>query len=99
MGMSHTVVTYTARPDRAHENAALIKAVFAELAERQPEGFSYTVFHLPDSGRFIHIHTAARSDAVSLQSFDSFQAFVEGAADRHAEPAAFSTAELIGDYR
>jgi hypothetical protein len=97
--MSHTVVTYTARPDRAQENAALIKAVFAELADKQPGGFSYTVFHLPETGRFIHIHTTARSDAVALQSFESFRAFVDGAADRHAEPARFSDAELIGDYR
>ena len=30
--MSHTIVTYTVRPGREHENAALVGAVFEELA-------------------------------------------------------------------
>jgi hypothetical protein len=57
------------------------------------------VFHLPETARFIHIHTSDRSDAATLQSLQSFRAFLEGAADRHAQPARFSDAELIGDYR
>src|SRR6184192_3891883 len=31
--MSHTMVTYTVKPGREEENAALVRAVFEELAE------------------------------------------------------------------
>jgi hypothetical protein len=34
--MSHTIVTYTVRPRREHENAALVRAVFEELAKTRP---------------------------------------------------------------
>jgi hypothetical protein len=41
-----TVVRYQAKPERAEENQRLIKAVFAQLDEREPEGFSYEVLLL-----------------------------------------------------
>lgn len=47
--MSHTIVTYTVKPGREQENAALVRAVFEELAQTRPAGFRYAVFQLPDS--------------------------------------------------
>ena len=35
--MRHTLVTYTVKPGREEENAALVRAVFEELAQTQPE--------------------------------------------------------------
>lgn len=35
-----TVVRYQAKPDRAEENQRLIEAVFAELDELEPDGFT-----------------------------------------------------------
>ena len=32
--MRHTMVTYTVKPGREQENAALVRAVFEELAQR-----------------------------------------------------------------
>jgi hypothetical protein len=43
-----TVVRYQVKPERAEENQRLIEAVFAELEERAPEGFTYKVFRLDD---------------------------------------------------
>ena len=37
--MRHTMVTYTVKPGREEENAALVRAVFDELAETRPAGF------------------------------------------------------------
>jgi hypothetical protein len=34
--MRHTIVTYTVRPGREHENSALVRAVFEELANTRP---------------------------------------------------------------
>jgi len=96
--MSHTIVTYTVKPGRAEENAALVRAVFDELAETQPTGLRYAVFYLPDSRQFIHLYTDAGSPA-GVQALDSFKAFVAGAEDRHERPASFAQPELIGDYR
>jgi hypothetical protein len=96
--MRHTIVTYTVEPGREAENAALVRAVFEELAQTRPAGLRYAVFHLPDSRRFIHLYTDEGSTS-GLQGLDSFKAFVAGAEDRHEQPATFTQPELIGDYR
>jgi hypothetical protein len=96
--MPHTIVTYTVKPGLEEENAALVRAVFEELAQARPAGFRYAVFHLPDSRQFVHLYTDEGS-ASGVQGLPSFQAFVAGAADRHEQPATFTQPELIGDYR
>ena len=96
--MSHTIVTYTVKPGRAEENAALVRAVFDELAQTQPTGLRYAVFYLPDSRQFIHLCTDEGSPT-GVQALGSFKAFVVGAQDRHEQPASVAQPELIGDYR
>jgi hypothetical protein len=95
--MRHTMVTYTVKRGREEENAALVRAVFDELAETRAAGLRYAVFYLPDSRQFIHLYTDEGSTS-GLQELASFQAFVAGAQDRHEQPAAFTEPELIGDY-
>jgi hypothetical protein len=95
--MRHTMVTYTVKPGREEENAALVRAVFEELADTRPAGFRYAVFYLPDSRQFIHMYTDEGSTS-GMQELGAFQAFVAGATDRHEQPAAFTQPELIGDY-
>jgi len=53
--VSQTIVTYTVKPGREDENAALVRAVFKELAETRPAGFRYAVFQGTESGEFIHL--------------------------------------------
>jgi hypothetical protein len=96
--MPHTMVTYTVKPGREEENAALVRGVFEELAQTRPDGLRYAVFHLPESRQFVHLYTDEGSTS-GLQGLASFQAFVSGAQERHEQPAAFSQPELIGDYR
>jgi len=95
--MSHTIVTYTVKPGREEENAALVRAVFEELAQTRPPGFRYAVFYLPDSRQFVHLYTDEGSET-GVQGLDSFKAFVASAEDRHEQPATVATPELIGDY-
>jgi hypothetical protein len=96
--MSHTLVTYTVKAGREDENAELVRAVFEELADTQPEGLRYAVFYLPDSRQFIHLYTDEGSEA-GVQGLASFQAFIAGAKEIHEQPATFTKPELIGDYR
>jgi hypothetical protein len=81
--MKATVVRYEAKPERADENQELIETVFAELDEREPQGFTYQAFRLADGVSFIHVvieHDVESPD--SLQAVPAFQAFVAGIADR-----------------
>jgi hypothetical protein len=53
--MRATVVRYQTRPDQAEENQRLVEAVFADLEEREPVGFTYQVFRLEDGVSFVHV--------------------------------------------
>ena len=98
--MKTTVVRYQAKPERAEENQQLIEAVFAELEEREPEGFTYKVFRLEDGVNFIHVVIEHGTDgADSLQAVPAFQAFVADIADRCDIPPVASGATVVGGYR
>jgi hypothetical protein len=98
--MTTTVVRYQAKPERAEENQQLIETVFAELNEREPEGFTYKVFRLEDGVSFIHVvieHDVDNPD--SLQAVPAFQAFVADIADRCDVPPVATSATIVGGYR
>jgi quinol monooxygenase YgiN len=97
--VSHTIVTYTVKPGREQENAALVRAVFEDLAQTRPAGFRYPVFQLPDSRQFVHLYTNERAAAGAVQQLPAFQAFAAAAQGRHEQPATFTEPELIVDYR
>lgn len=98
--MKATVVRYQAKPERADENQQLIEAVFAELNEREPEGFTYKVFRLEDGVSFIHVlieHDIPEPG--SLQAVPAFQSFVADIADRCAVPPLAMGATVVGGFR
>jgi hypothetical protein len=98
--MKTTIVRYQAKPERAEENQALIEAVFAELAEREPDGFTYKVFRLDDGVSFIHVaieHDVEHPE--SLQDVPAFQAFLSGIADRCDIAPVAAGASVVGGYR
>ena len=98
--MKTIVVRYVAKPDRAGENQQLIEAVFAELEQRQPEGFTYKVFRLEDGVSFIHVVTEHDvDDPDSLQAVPAFQAFVTGIRDRCDVAPVATGATIVGAYR
>ena len=84
----------------ADENQRLVEAVFDELAELEPEGFTYKVFRLEDGVSFIHVvieHDV--DDPDSLQAMPAFQAFVSNIAQRCDVPPMASGATIVGGYR
>jgi hypothetical protein len=98
--MNATVVRYRTKPDRAEENVKLVEAVFADLDDRRPEGFTYKVFRLDDGVSFLHVvieHDVDEPD--SLQDVPAFQAFVAGIGERCEVPPAARGATLVGGYR
>ena len=98
--MKATVVRYQTKPERAAENQELIEAVFADLEQREPDGFTYTVFRLEDGVSFVHTvveHDVEESD--SLLEVPAFQAFVAGIAERCDVPPVATGATVVGRYR
>jgi hypothetical protein len=99
--MATTIVRYQAKPDRADENQKLIEAVFAELEERQLDGFTYKVFRLADGVSFIHVviehDDVAEPD--SLAAVAAFQAFVANIDERTEAPPVAMDATIVGGYR
>ena len=80
-----TVVRYPVKADRAAENEALSRAVFAELRAKAPAHVGYAVFRKgPD---FLHVFINLRDeDAEVLTGLSSFKAFSEAAGERYASP-------------
>ena len=81
----------------ADENARLVEAVFAALAEAAPQDFAYSTFRLEDGVTFVHIarHGVGANPLATLPAFAEFQ---RGLADRCAEPPAPSPATVVGSY-
>jgi hypothetical protein len=98
--MRTIVVRYQAKPERADENQQLIEAVFAELNEHQPEGFTYKVFRLDDGVSFVHVMIEHDGDnADSLEEVPAFQAFVAQIDDRCDIAPLAMGATIVGGYR
>jgi len=96
--MTTTMVRYrVASEEEAQANAALVRAVYAELAERRPGGFRYETFVMDDGVTFVHVATTDGRDAPlpALASFQRFRAELEA---RCAEPPAFATFTSVGSY-
>jgi hypothetical protein len=97
--MKTIVVRYQAKPERADENQRLIEAVFAELAERGPRGFTYQAFRLDDGVSFVHVMIEHDTDEPdSLQAVPAFQAFLADIASRCDTPPVAMGATIVGGY-
>jgi hypothetical protein len=97
--MRTIVVRYETKPERADENQALIERVFAELAERAPEGFGYTSLRLEDGVSFIHIVVESAVGAIPLTDIAAFREFTADIADRCVQPPVATGASIVGAYR
>ena len=94
-----TVVRYTTKPERAAENEALSRAVFAQLRSAPPEGVAYAL--LRDGNEFIHVFLNLKADdAAPVTELSAFKAFQQDIKERFAvEPNVTRlTAALVDSY-
>jgi hypothetical protein len=91
------VVRYTTRPERADENERLIRAVFAELAERHPPGFWYRAVRLADGVSFVHV-AVQPADGSPLGEIAAFREFVAGIGDRCVDGPIATEGTVIGSF-
>jgi protein-tyrosine phosphatase len=96
--MSHaTVVRYTTRPESAEENEKLIKAVFAQLADQQPDGLRYLALRLDDGASFVHI-AVLDAGANPLTALPAFGEFVSAIDERCTSGPAPAHGTVVGAY-
>jgi hypothetical protein len=93
----HVIVRYRVKPERLEEHLALVRAVFAELAETAPAGIRYGAFQRADRLSFVHVaHVSAAANP--LQALASFRAFTEKVAERCDEPPETTELTPVGTY-
>jgi hypothetical protein len=97
MGVSK-IIRYTTKPECADENERLIRAVFAELAEQDPDGLRYAAFRLEDKVSFVHV-ALVEGASNPLASSAAFAEFQRGIKDRCAEGPVAADADIIGSFR
>jgi hypothetical protein len=93
----NVIVRYRTRPEAAAENARLVGAVFASLAETKPDGFAYTTYQLADGATFVHLaHFDGEENP--LATLPAFAEFQRNLADRCVEGPAPTEATIVGSY-
>lgn len=96
--MRQVMIRYRVKPDRVAENEALVRAVYKELHDAQPDGLRYATFRLDDGVSFMHI-ALHEGEGTPLTSLPAFERFQQGIADRCDEPPRVTDVREIGSYR
>ena len=98
--MSAVLVRYRVKPDRAAENAELVRALYEELTAVGPPGFRYTTFVHDDGVTFTHIAFTEDGHEAPLPGLAAFQRFTAEIAERCEEPPQTTRlSEQVGAYR
>jgi hypothetical protein len=92
------VVRYRTKPECADENERLIRAVFAELAAKDPDGVRYAALRLQDGVSFVHV-VLLDGEENPLNASAAFGEFQAGIGERCAEGPFPSDATVVGSYR
>ncbi len=81
-----TLVRYETKPERAEENEALSRAVFAELDTTQPPNVAYALFRNGDA--FLHLFVNFADDSSdAVTELPAFKRFQKDATERWSVPA------------
>ncbi len=91
------VVRYTTKPEAAEENATLVAAVYAELAETKPDGLRYATLRLDDGVSFVHI-AVLDTEPNPLNSSPAFAQFQSKLGERVADGPDPRDADVVGSY-
>jgi hypothetical protein len=95
--MKRTIVRYTVKPGQEEVNADLVRAVYRELAELEPEGFRYATYRLDDGRTFIHM-AEQESEENPLPTVPAFREFQAEVRERCEWGPVAEGAEEIGRY-
>ncbi|MCW3029065.1 MAG: hypothetical protein JWN81_2276 [Solirubrobacterales bacterium] len=97
--MRTVMVRYKVKPDRAVENAELVRAVYDELQRAKPSGLRYATFQLDDGVSFVHIAVETEPEGSPLPQLEAFKEFQKDIRERCEEPPILSELRTIGAFR
>jgi L-rhamnose mutarotase len=98
--MQQVMVRYKVKPERVEENERLVRAVYEELKDADPERFHYATFRLDDGVTFVHLAITDTEDGRSpLSDLEAFQRFQEEIEDRCEESPVVSELSAVGSFR
>jgi hypothetical protein len=96
--MTARMVTYRVKDGRADENSAYVRDVMTDLAARETEGVSYSVYLLEDGVTFLHV-VDEEGDGGKVQVSEAFQRFTATLVeDRCANTPEVHVMTLVGSY-
>jgi hypothetical protein len=95
--MKRVMVRYKVKPDRAVRNEELVRAVYAELHEREPSGIRYATFKLDDGLTFVHL-AETDVDPAPLTGLRAFNEFLAGIDERCDDPPVVTELHEIGSF-
>lgn len=95
--MGAVIVRYKVKAEKAEENVALVKAVYAELNATKPEGLRYATFVAEDGVTFFHVASITGHEN-PLASTEAFKAFQKDIKERCVEPPAPTKLSEIGAF-
>lgn len=75
-----------------------MRAVYAELAEKQPDGLRYATFRMPDAVTFMHLIIETDQAGAILGQIEAFRAFSADIDARCDEPPVATEISLVGSY-
>ena len=96
--MRTVMVRYRVKVDQVQENEQLVRAVYDELAEAQPEGFRYATFKLEDGVSFMHLASQADGIENPLPELAAFARFQQDIAARCDEQPVVTPLAVVGSY-
>jgi hypothetical protein len=95
--MKRVMVRYRVKPERADENESLVRAVYEELHETNPEGLRYATLRLDDGVSFVHL-SESESEVSPLTEVPAFKDFQREIADRCEEQPVVTNVDVVGSY-
>jgi hypothetical protein len=100
MMMRSVMVRYRVRAERAAENEALVRGVYEQLHDEQPDGFHYATFVEADGVGFVHVAFSETEAAGRvLPQLSAFGRFQEGIRERCEEPPVLTELREVGSFR
>ena len=93
------MVRYRVKPERVEEHLGLVRAVFAELEQKRPEGLRYTCLRAKDGLDFVHLALVDAPEGNPLGGLAAFRAFTERVNERCDEPPVTVQLDEVGAYR
>jgi hypothetical protein len=93
-----TIARYTVKPGREEENAELVRAVYRELAQLAPAGFTYATYRVDDGRTFVHVAEREDDAPAPLPELAAFRDFQAGIGERCEWGPEVGSAEIVGRY-